>query len=96
MDILVTYDVNTLTKEGRRRLRKLSKACQGYGQRVQFSVFECTVNEAQKEQLVARLTTIIDKNEDSLRLYQLRGSRETVVECFGINSYIDFKGTLVV
>lgn len=95
MDILVTYDVNTLTKEGRRRLRKVAKICQGYGQRVQFSVFECSVNDAQKERLVARLVEVIEPTEDSLRLYQLRGAHASVVECFGRDSYIDFKSPLV-
>ena len=96
MDILVTYDVNTLTKEGRRRLRKVAKLCEGHGQRVQFSVFECTVSDMQKERLVARLLDVIDRDEDSLRIYQLRGGREAVLEAWGRDTYVDFTGTLVI
>lgn len=95
MDMLVTYDVNTLTPEGRRRLRKVARVCQGYGQRVQESVFECTVNDTQKIELVARLRKVIVEAEDSLRLYQLRGGREGAVECFGLDRYVDFTDTLV-
>lgn len=103
MEMLVTYDVNTLTTEGRRRLRRVAKICQGYGQRVQFSVFECSVNEAQKEKMTARLVAAIDKHEDSLRLYRLHTSgksnaadaREAAVECFGLDRYVDFKAPLI-
>ncbi len=95
MDLLITYDVNTLTPEGRRRLRKIAKICGGYGQRVQFSVFECSVNDAQKERLLNRLTDVIDKREDSLRVYHLRGPREAVLETFGIDGYVDFKKPLI-
>jgi CRISPR-associated protein Cas2 len=59
-NILVAYDVNTETKEGRRRLRKVATACKDYGQRVQLSVFECSVDEAQYESLKAKLYKIID------------------------------------
>jgi CRISPR-associated protein Cas2 len=96
MNLLVTYDVNTLTKPGRARLRKVTKVCQGYGQRVQFSVFECTVNEAQRETLRARLLDVIKPAEDSLRIYTLRGSRADVVEALGLDGYQDFRGPLVV
>jgi CRISPR-associated protein Cas2 len=96
MDILVTYDVNTLTKEGRRRLRKAAKICTGYGQRVQESVFECSVNDAQREKLIARLTDLIDADEDSLRVYTLRGGREGAVECYGRNLYVNFRDPLLV
>ena len=67
MLVLITYDVNTETKAGRRRLRNISKACMDYGQRVQYSVFECDVSPAQWTALRARLVSIIDKNKDSLR-----------------------------
>jgi CRISPR-associated protein Cas2 len=96
MNLLVTYDVNTLTKRGRARLRKVAKICQGYGQRVQFSVFECTVNEAQRETLRARLLDVIKPAEDSLRIYTLRGSCADVVEALGLDGYQDFRGPLVV
>jgi CRISPR-associated protein Cas2 len=96
MDILVTYDVNTLTKPGRARLRRVAKLCEGHGQRVQFSVFECTVNEAQMETLRLRLRQAIVEAEDNLRIYLLRGRREEVVEAYGKDSYQDFQDLLVV
>ena len=96
MNILVTYDVNTLTSDGRRRLRKVAKTCQGYGQRVQYSVFECSVNEVQKERLMKRLLETIDKSEDSLRVYRLTGERDSFLESYGRDTWIDFHGTLVV
>lgn len=96
MDLLVTYDVNTLTKEGRGRLRKVAKVCSGFGQRVQYSVFEVTVNAVQRERLMEKLMATIDQTEDSLRIYHLYGGREKVVESYGRDSYVDFGGTLVV
>ena len=95
MDILVTYDVNTLTKPGRARLRQIAKICEGHGQRVQFSVFECTVNEAQLETLRLRLKKAMLAEEDNLRIYLLRGRREDVVEAYGKDSYVSFKDLLV-
>jgi len=96
MDILVTYDVNTLTKAGRARLRRVAKLCEGHGQRVQFSVFECTVNDAQMEVFRARLLKAIEPSEDSLRIYTLRGGREGCVQSYGSDAYIDFQAPLVV
>ncbi len=96
MDLLVTYDVNTLTKEGRRRLRRVAKTCEGHGQRVQFSVFECSLTETQLAQLKEQLLAIINLKEDSLRLYRLHGPRATVVEAFGRDGYIDFCAPLVI
>lgn len=93
---MVTYDVNTLTKPGRARLRQVAKICEGHGQRVQFSVFECTVNDAQLEVLRLRLRKAIVESEDNLRIYLLRGRREDVVEAYGKDSYRDFKDLLVV
>jgi CRISPR-associated protein Cas2 len=95
LDILVTYDVNTETKEGRRRLRKVATACKSYGQRVQFSVFECRVNEAQYESFWAKLVNIIDPQLDSLRLYKLRAPREQSLQCYGIDKYTDFDEPLI-
>ena len=95
-DILVSYDVNTQDKDGRRRLRKVAKTCEGYGQRVQLSVFECTVNEMEFERLRDRLVRIINPEEDSLRIYHLRGRRESYLESFGRDSYVDFEEPLIV
>lgn len=71
MLILVTYDVNTTTAGGRKRLRQVAKCCIAHGQRVQNSVFECSLDEAQYVQLRNRLSEIIDKTTDSLRFYNL-------------------------
>ena len=96
MDILVTYDVATDTPQGRRRLRHAAKACLGSGQRVQKSVFECTVDDIQLEKLRRRLLRIIDQEEDSLRIYRLSGSRERYVEAYGKDHYVDFEDPLLV
>ncbi len=95
MDILVTYDVNTETKAGRRRLFKVAQTCKNFGQRVQFSVFECRVDAAQYEDLTAKLKKIISPASDSLRIYKLRGEREDFLECFGLDRHIDFDEPLV-
>ncbi|MGI6577397.1 MAG: CRISPR-associated endonuclease Cas2 [Eubacteriales bacterium] len=71
MFVLITYDINTQTREGRRRLRKVAKVCVNYGQRVQNSVFECLVDEAQLREIEHRLDGIINKETDSLRYYRL-------------------------
>lgn len=75
MDILVTYDVNTEDKAGRRRLRRVAKLCEDYGQRVQYSVFECTVNHMQMDAMLTALESEINKVTDSLRIYRLHGGR---------------------
>ena len=67
MLVLVTYDVNTLEDGGKKRLRQVARACQDYGQRVQYSVFEIEVDPAQWTQLKARLLNEIDPASDSLR-----------------------------
>ena len=95
-DILVCYDVNTEDSAGRRRLRQVAKACTSYGQRVQFSVFECTVNEMQMLTLRKRLLGIIDTDKDNLRVYHLHGERSKYLEAFGRDRYVDFGEPLVV
>ena len=72
MLIIVTYDVSTETSAGRRRLRRVAKICEGMGQRVQKSVFECKVNAMQYDDLERRLVAEIDEDEDNLRFYRLR------------------------
>lgn len=95
MDILVTYDVNTETKAGRRRLRQVATICKDFGQRVQMSVFECRVDEMQYERLQAKLLKTIDPKLDNLRFYKLLGGREKGVEAFGIDRYVDFDEPLI-
>lgn len=88
MLVLITYDVNTNTKEGEKRLRRVAKECLNYGQRVQNSVFECLLTEAQLTSLKAVLSSIIDKNCDSIRLYYLGNNWQRRVESLGkITSY---------
>ncbi len=96
MNVLVTYDVQTTTAAGRRRLRRVARVCLDFGQRVQYSVFECNVGEAEFVQLRGRLLDEIDLAEDSLRLYRLVGSILEVVESHGKDRRIDFDGPLVV
>ena len=83
MLILVTYDVNTETPAGRRRLRKVAKACVDHGQRVQNSVFECLLDAAQYVTFKAELTALIDPEADSLRFYRLGNQYKTKVEHVG-------------
>ena len=95
MDVLVTYDVNTETKEGRRRLRKVATICKDFGQRVQFSVFECRITDAQLESLRAGLLKIIDDEEDNLRIYRLHPPREKNIESYGQDSYVSYEDPLI-
>ena len=96
MLIIVTYDVSTETRAGRRRLRRVAKVCEGIGQRVQKSVFECQVNERQNEELERRLLAEIDEKEDSLRLYRLTEPADLHIKQFGNFRSVDFEGPLVV
>ncbi len=95
MMVLVTYDVSTLTPEGRRRLYRMAKACKNYGQRVQYSVFECEVDPAQWEQFKARMLDIFEPKEDSLRFYYLGSNWERRVEYVGAKPAVDLKGPLI-
>jgi CRISPR-associated protein Cas2 len=95
MNVLVTYDVATTTAEGRKRLRRVARVCLDFGQRVQLSVFECQVGEAEWVQLRGRLLDEIDPSEDSLRLYRLVGSLHDIVESFGRDRRIDMDGPLI-
>lgn len=95
MEILVTYDVATDTAEGRRRLRRVAKICEGYGQRVQKSVFECLVNGAELEMLEHHLLAVIDQGEDSLRMYRLREPRERFTRVIGQQPAHDVRDPLI-
>lgn len=83
MLVLVTYDVNTETAAGRKRLRKVAKACVDHGQRVQNSVFECLLDAAQYITFKAKLTALIDPETDSLRFYRLGNQYQSKVEHIG-------------
>lgn len=95
IDLLVCYDVCTQTKAGVKRLTKVAKICVAHGQRVQNSVFEVSVTEAQLEHFRQRLMQNIDPTEDSIRIYRLRQPREKYVEAYGLDKYIDFSGPLI-
>lgn len=93
--VLVTYDVNTETKAGQRRLRKVAKKCEDYGVRVQNSVFECVVDNVQLIQLKMELSEIIDKEVDSLRFYRLGNNYKSKVEHIGAKISINVEDTLI-
>ena len=84
MLVLITYDVNTETVSGKKRLRKVAKQCENYGRRVQNSVFECILDPAQSVVLKQSLIDIIDENVDSLRFYYLGNKYQTKVEHVGV------------
>lgn len=96
MYMLVTYDVETTTPAGKRRLRKLARACLDHGQRVQFSVFELKVDPAQWAACRARLLSIFDPALDSLRFYHLGAHSENRVEHHGAKPGYDVEGPLIV
>ena len=95
MMVLVTYDVNTETPEGRRRLRQVAKECVDYGQRVQNSVFECLVDPAQFAKLKHSLRSIMNIEKDSIRFYYLGSNWQERVEHFGNKKGYDPEGLLV-
>jgi CRISPR-associated protein Cas2 len=96
MDLLVTYDVETVTSEGQRRLRKVAKICEAYGHRVQKSVFEVVCRETDKVRLVAALHEVIDPTQDSIRIYRLPAHALDDVEHLGKPRLIDPRGPLVI
>ena len=96
MMVLVTYDVNTETSGGRRRLRRVAKTCKDLGQRVQYSVFECLLDPAQWTALRQRLIDEIDPDKDSLRFYFLGKNWKRRVEHVGAKAAYDPEGPLIV
>jgi len=96
MLVLVTYDVSTENVEGRRRLRRVAKACKDCGQRVQFSVFECLVDPAQWTALKAKLLREIDPEADSLRFYFLGANWQRRIEHVGAKPGYDPEGPLLI
>ena len=95
MLVLITYDVNTETEAGRKRLRKVAKQCVNYGQRVQNSVFECQVDAVKYREIKAILEALIDKEKDSLRFYNLGEKYKTKVEHIGVNPGYDVTVPLI-
>lgn len=96
MMVLVTYDVNTETEQGRRRLRRVAKVCENSGQRVQNSVFECLVDPAQWTDMRQRLLKEVDLDVDSLRFYFLGSNWKRRIEHAGAKPGYDPEGPLIV
>ncbi|MFI6760328.1 CRISPR-associated endonuclease Cas2 [Micromonospora sp. NPDC050417] len=96
MDLLVTYDVETVTPQGQRRLRAVAKICEAYGHRVQKSVFEVVCRDADKVRLVAELQAVIDPVRDSVRIYRLPASALDDVEHLGKPRAVDPRGPFVI
>ena len=96
MLLLVTYDIDTTSPAGRKRLQKISKICKDYGQRVQSSVFECVVDASTARILQSKLVNQIDETQDSLRLYNLGNNYQNRIQHFGIKPGYDPEGLLFV
>ncbi len=95
MMVLITYDVNTETSAGRKRLRQIAKQCINYGHRVQNSVFECVLDATQCKQLQSRLLALIDDKTDSMRFYYLGNHYQAKIEHFGVKDSYEPEGTLI-
>lgn len=95
MELLVAYDVATDTAAGRRRLRQVAKICEGFGQRVQKSVFECIVSAADLELLEHKMLNVIEPSEDSLRIYRLREPHERFTHVIGQQTVLDVRKPLI-
>ena len=95
MLLVITYDVNTTTPAGQKRLRQVAKCCEAHGQRVQNSVFECQVDEAQAVSLRATLEMLMDKESDSIRFYNLGNRYQSNVKHVGAKPGYDPNETLI-
>ena len=95
MLVLITYDVNTTTSAGRRRLRMVAKKCIAHGTRVQNSVFECVLDNSQYKLLKHELEQLIDTNFDSLRFYTLGNNYQNKVTHIGAKETFEIEGDLI-
>lgn len=96
MMVLITYDVETVSSSGKKRLRKVAKQCVNYGQRVQNSVFECVLEPAQFAELQHRLKSILDIEKDSIRFYFMGKHWKNHVEHMGVKTSYDPEGTIII
>ena len=96
MLMLVSYDVNTMTVAGKRRLRRVAKLCESWGIRVQNSVFECVLDSAQCKTLQNKLLSLMEDDKDSLRFYYLGNKYQTKIEHFGAKKSYEPEGVLMV
>lgn len=93
--VLITYDVNTETKQGKKRLAKVARQCVNYGVRVQNSVFECVMDAAKCREVKQILSDLIDKDKDSLRFYYLGDNYKTKIEHIGAKNTIKVDEPLI-
>lgn len=91
MDVLVTYDIDTTDKEGERRLIKVARVCEGFGVRVQYSVFECRLSAADLTRLALNLLDVIRPDLDSVRIYRFPGRLSSSRETLGSSKYLDIE-----
>ena len=96
MLVLITYDVDTISETGQKRLRKVAKLCQDYGQRVQNSVFECRLSEAQFVVLKNKLGSIMNHDLDNIRFYFLGNNWNNRIESLGKNCSVNLDGELII
>ncbi|MDE7419482.1 MAG: CRISPR-associated endonuclease Cas2 [Muribaculaceae bacterium] len=96
MYVLITYDVNTSSENGQKRLRQVAKCCKDFGQRVQNSVFECLIDGSDFVRLKAKLLSLIDKDLDSIRIYQLGKNYQAKIEHLGVKTSFDMEGELII
>ena len=96
MMVLITYDVDTISETGEKRLRKVAKLCRDYGQRVQNSVFECRLTEAQFVILKNKISSIIDNELDNVRFYLLGNNWNRRIETIGKNNLLDLDEELII
>lgn len=96
MLILITYDVDTTTQEGRKRLRRVARECVNYGHRVQNSVFECVLTEAQFVILRENLKNLINNSTDNIRFYFLGNNWERRIETLGLDTSLDTNSALII
>jgi CRISPR-associated protein Cas2 len=94
--VLICYDISTVTKDGKKRLRTVARACEDYGVRVQFSIFECMLNDAEWVNLRSRLLDAFDESTDSLRFYRLDQKARRSVEHHGNRMPIDLDAPLII
>lgn len=96
MYILITYDINVTSSSGQSRLRKVAKICEDYGQRVQNSVFECRLNEAELLKVKKQLLEVINMDMDSLRFYRLGDNYDKKVQHIGAKKTYKFDDAFIV
>ncbi|CCK60663.1 CRISPR-associated endonuclease Cas2 [Mycobacterium canetti] len=95
MEILVVYDISTVSSDGERRLREVAKVCEGYGQRVQKSVFECRLEQREIRLLIHDIEKVIDRAADRVAIYRLREPYQRHVVALGRGPEVDWRSPIV-